>query len=524
MRDYRSKPTPDASITEAALDAMDAAELRSLVRDTLPWFDDILRARFTNELVDRAARNLTGWVPESPDTATVREIEAFVETAKRVGYADPMEVDAYLRLGSNAFLAKNYPAAFRIFRSLLMAVGHGHVDMGQEELIDDVLGVDSATCAAQYVLSMYMTADPKLRGKAVLSAIDEMHGIENFWRPLHTLEQVAVEPLPDFDDFVEQWRALVEERAAKPNDRDWDRDVDRWLREAVQRTEGPDGLAKVARASRRADDLRAWCDAVFKTGDWAEALAAYAEAAELVSDKEYARGSFLDGAALAAQELRRGDLPDMLERAWLKAPTMTRLCRWLGSSVTRDVVQGRVDDALDACPKAAHRQRALLLVLRGEITAAAKLLADAPGLGWSSGEHPGHLLFPVFTSLLSQRELQKDLPRDYDDLGLSSGDNTPKLTTPTLRHLMSLAVPPRPDANARASVLKAMRAAAEKRVSGVTENKRRRHYGHAASLVACCAELDRSANTTTWVMSIRSEYRRYPALQGELDSHLAAVR
>ena len=153
---------------------MNAEELRSLIRDMLPWFDDTLRARFANELVDRAARNRTGWVPESPDDTTVREIEAFVAAAKRAGYADPTQVDAYLRAGSNAFLAKNYPAAFRIFRSLLMAVGHGHVDMGQEELIDDVLGVDSATCAAQYVLSMYITATPKSRGKAVLSAIPSM--------------------------------------------------------------------------------------------------------------------------------------------------------------------------------------------------------------------------------------------------------------------------------------------------------------------------------------------------------------
>ena len=243
----------------------------------------------------------------------------------------------------------------------------------------------------------------------------------------------------------------------------------------------------------------------------------------MVSDKEYARGSFLDGAALAAQELRRDDLPAMLERAWLEAPTMTRLRRWLGSSATKDAVQARVGDALDACPKAALRQHALLLVLQGEITAAAKLLADAPGLGWSNGEHPGHLLFPVFTSLLSQRELPEDLPRDYDDLGLSSGDNTPKLTTPALKSLLSLAAPPPPGADARASILKAMRTAAEKRVSGVTENKRRRHYGHAASLVACCAELDRSADTTTWVASIRSEYRRYPALEGEFDSHLGAI-
>ena len=31
-----AKPTPDASMTEAALDAMDADELRALLRDIIP--------------------------------------------------------------------------------------------------------------------------------------------------------------------------------------------------------------------------------------------------------------------------------------------------------------------------------------------------------------------------------------------------------------------------------------------------------------------------------------------------------
>ena len=119
-----------------------------------------------------------------------------------------------------------------------------------------MLGVDSAVCATQYVVSMYMTSAPKNRGKAVLSAIDQMHGIGHFWEPLRELERVAVEQLPDFDDFLVHWKALVEERVQKDRKNDWDSDEDRWLREVVQRTQGPEGLAEVARASKRADDLR----------------------------------------------------------------------------------------------------------------------------------------------------------------------------------------------------------------------------------------------------------------------------
>ncbi len=133
----------------------------------------------------------------------IGEIQEFAEAAKRIGYADPSDVDAYLREGANAFLAKNYAAAFQIFRALLLPAGHGEFHLGQDEMIDEVLGIDPATCAAQYVASMYMTATPKNRGKAVLSAIDEMHGIGHFWEPLRELERVAIEPLPDLDAVSE---------------------------------------------------------------------------------------------------------------------------------------------------------------------------------------------------------------------------------------------------------------------------------------------------------------------------------
>ena len=37
------------------------------------------------------------------------------------------------------------------------------------------------------------------------------------------------------------------------------------------------------------------------------------------------------------------------------------------------------------------------------VRAAADLLSKAPGLGWSSDDHPGHVLFPSFAVLLANR-------------------------------------------------------------------------------------------------------------------------
>ena len=504
------------SVVDAALDAMDAEQLRELVRALIPWLDDATQARLMNEVVERAARASSGWTPTTPTERRVDEIEAFVAAAQRVHQADPSDVDDYLREGTHALLARDYPAAFRIFRALLIPIGDGDIDLGQHELVDEVLGVDIDACAKQYVVAMYMTSSPKNRARAVCSAIEDVRRVGYFFEPLRELERVAVEPLPDFDDFLVQWRAVVEERVALAEKSDWGRDEDRWLREVVARTQGPDGLAEVARRSRRADDLRAWCRALLEAGDWTAARAAYEEAAELVEDRVYARGDFLDGAALAAQELGSDNLDAALERAWLEAPSLTRLRLWLGGCATREALIARAGAALDKVPAGAARQRALLHVLRGELDAAATLLADARGLGWSDAEHPGHLVFPIFVALLCGVEVTVELPRDYTDIRSLMDEDTPKLRAPTIDALLRLADVTLPeDDDIRSSIIAAMRTTAEKRVESVTANKRRRHYDHAASLAVQCTGADGSPAGEAWLRELMDEYRRFPALKRE---------
>jgi len=336
---------------------------------------------------------------------------------------------------------------------------------------------------------------------------------------------VAIEPLPQLEDFLPQWRALLKKEVEEDRQHDWDRAQDRWLREAVERLEGSDGLAKIARSTKRADDLRAWCRSLVEAKDWKAALVAFH-----VSDKEYARGEFLDGAALSAQELGRRDLPSLLERAWRTDTNLVRLRRWLGTTRTRANLKKRAKKALAACPNEAHRQRAFLHVLLGEYEPAAKLLAAAPGLGWSRGEHPGHLLIAVFRKMLS-REIQHlstatgvYASRWMDSItqeSLRTSWGEARLVTPELDQILELSgVDERLDPEIRRTVVEAMREAAEKRLEGVTDKKRRRYYDHAAWLVGICMEVDPSPETSSWVTGIRSEYRRYPALKRELEKHL----
>ncbi len=179
-----------------------------------------------NEVVDRAARSAGGWAPSAPSGLRIQEIESFAAAAKRAGQADPCDVDGHLQEGTRAFLARDYAAAIRIFHALLIPMGDDDIDLGQDELVDEVLGVDVDTCAKQYVVAMYVTASPKNRAPALSSAIDDMRGVVHLFEPLRELERVAIEPLPGLEGFLVHWRALVEERVARAAESAWDRRED----------------------------------------------------------------------------------------------------------------------------------------------------------------------------------------------------------------------------------------------------------------------------------------------------------
>lgn len=513
---------------DAALAGLDAKTLRALLRDLILEADEPTGSRILDRLAAHAVRGGTGWEPAGPSADVISSIINFAREAERMGYAEPWQVDEFLRAGMNAFLSRDYAAAFKVFRSLLAPIGDGDIYLGQDELADEVLSVDLTECAAMHVVAAYISAEAQHRADAVSSAIRDVHGVAYLSEPLREMERVTVDSLPGFDAFVRRWRTLLEESTG---DRDgaWAHDEKLWLREAIERMEGAAGLAHLARTTRHADDLRAWCCALMAVKDWKAVLAACVEAADKVTDGEYARGKFLDGAALAAKQLRRRDLPSRLEHAWREAPTMVRLRRWLGTATSRATLMKRAVLALEACPDRFVRQRALLHVILGEPRAAALLLSRAPGLGWSDPEHPGHLLFPLFRELLGGIEspapgvLETKTSGNWEDdfnWFLYERDDA-RLDIHETAEIVHLAgVTPTSDDETKANVLRAMRKAAEKRLTGVTSKKRRNYYGHAASLVAACQALDASQQTADWVAAIREKYRRYSALQREFGDYL----
>jgi hypothetical protein len=518
-------PAKDSEI-DRALEAMSAPELRAAVRGVLDEFDEDVRASVVDTLIARATKATSGWKPTRPSQRIVEEAESFADAAGHIGHADPDDVTEHLRRAMKAFLAGDHASAKAVFEAILPPIAGVDIDLGQHELVEEVLGVDARACVAQYATSVYTTTPLRDRADAILRALEQVEGVGTLSSPIKDMEDVSAGALPDLTAFLPLWVERLQR--FRPSKDEWETEHERWLREAVFRADGVGGLERIARKTKRPRACLAWSEALADQGDWTAALKACDVAARMVRQSHW-RGELLDGAALAAQELGRSDLSKRLEAAWRAAPTMTRLLRWLavdGDEYER--IRSKATRSLARCPKTATRQIGLLRILVGDVTGAAAVLSKGPGLGWSNPDHPGHTMFPLLAMLLSNVPIGDMLVTELEGAGrdplesfaMTEEKHKPKLATPSMVALIQGARPgvALTDAD-RDAAIDAMRIAAEKRVDGILGNSRRRHYGHAALLVASCvafAPKSRAAEILRWATDLRQQYWRRHAFREEL--------
>jgi hypothetical protein len=534
----------DASHFDAALAAMSADELRRFLREFSRQLGPAAREHLQGALMERAARGPSGWRPSPPPSDVATQVQQFLDAANKTGAANPERVDEFLRKGNQAFLAGDMPAARAILGPLLTAIAEGGFDLGQEETEEEVLMEPLRPCVARFLVAVYLTTPLAQRADSLLAALETVNPVGNLSEPLRDMEQVATAPLPELDAFLPLWISALRHKHVSGT-REWESPGGRRLREAVTRAEGIAGLGRLARASKQPQALQAWCTALVERGQWREALHAFEEAASLVSS-EFWRGSFLDGAALATRELGHGDFTQRLATAWRAVPSLQRLLRWLeAGDPSATTLKKRATLELAQPPTRSPLLLGVLHLVAGGFESAAHLLATAPGLGWSNAGHPGHVLFPAFAWLLGgapEGSLCSELiaplscppgalpgsaAGDSAPLEPASGDaalHTPALLTVLERDDLARRLTPATQQKLRDT----LRQAAWARAMGVIHEKRRRHYGHAALLAACCVELDHAASpgdrADRWVTSLRAETKRYPAFQAALEAALKRAR
>ncbi len=514
-----------------ALAALGADELRAFVRTALDHLDRSTRGVLEDLLLQHAVGK-AGWTPTAPAPAVVDDARAFIASAKQVAQANPSDIDDLLRLALEASLAGDHGSARAVFETVLTPICNGDIYLGQDELVEEVLSVELSECARRLITAAYLMTPLADRADALLAACELTHDL---WYTQDPPEEIATtiagEP-PELATFLPLWIAGLERAVGKPSS-SWESKEETWLRAAIGRRDGIAGLARIARSTKRSEAARAWCDALVSTGDLAGALKAYEESAALVG-QDYGRGEFLDGAALAAQVLGRKDLAKKLEAAWLGAPTLLRLSRWLlcGDSST-STIHRRATTALESDQSKAPLLRGLLELILGRVEAAAKVLAKAEGLGWSHDGHAGHVLFAAFawglggtTRSSATTELVGSLTTAvsgaFEFSGLDSGAPAGhRLPRPTVLELLQRSeVAKALSGTKHQPILDAMKAAAEHRMEGVLDRKRRGHYAHAAQLIAACVDLGGDAELR-WVEGLRSRSSRFPSFQHELHEALA---
>jgi hypothetical protein len=235
-------------------------------------------------------------------------------------------VAEHLRRATKAFLSGDYASARAVFEAILPPIASAHIDLGQHELVEEVLGVDARRASRS--TSRVCTPPPPLRHRAdaILRALEQVEGVGTLLSPIKDMEDVSAGVASDLTAFLPLWVKRL--RRFRPSKHEWETEHERWLREAVFRADASAVSSESPRKTKRPQVCLAWYEALAGQGDWTSALKARDGAARIVRQSHW-RGEFLEGAAIAAQELGRSDLSKRLEAAWRAAPTMTRLPRWL---------------------------------------------------------------------------------------------------------------------------------------------------------------------------------------------------
>ena len=201
---------------QQALTGLSAAQLRAALSTILDGADTRIRASIREAVRARTAKASTGLRPARPSGSIVAKAQAFAEAALLVGHADSGDVSEYLRRATRAFLAGDYASARAVFDAILPPIARAEIDLGQHELVDEVLSVDAQACVAQYVASVYLTTPIRGRADAVLQAAGDAQGVATISSPIKDLEGVLAGTVPDLAVFLPLWVKPMARRTPRP--------------------------------------------------------------------------------------------------------------------------------------------------------------------------------------------------------------------------------------------------------------------------------------------------------------------
>jgi hypothetical protein len=339
---------------------------------------------------------------------------------------------------------------------------------------------------------------------------------------LGDLIQISSRPLPDREQFLSDWIALL--RAQEGSD------ADRWLREGIRLSQGLSGLEALARSEGRTRPhaYLDWFAELRRQGRHREVLRAAQDALRTLPADFPSRASIADYVHGTASSL--GEEATQLAARWeafLAEPTLARLLDLWDAAPTvrrrtelleeaarhlhevlarppeRDAAVGAfwTDDELGWPRRIDKSVLAHAYLLAGNLEAARDLAAAEAVLGWSSGDNPQGLIVCYLLVLLSGRT-PDDLPFSLAELwewallySTGAGDwrDVKDSRDPLCGRLQcvyekQLSTQSLGDDQQRAILDWCMQVVSQ-RVDAIVGPQHRRSYHRAAMLAIACAEL-----------------------------------
>ena len=117
--------------------------------------------------------------------------------AETQGHADARDFDSCLHAAIRMFLAGDYETVVTLMRCLLIPLAEIPINLGQDELAQEVLTADLDDCAAIYLASLCAVTEPSDRPATIHQAVRDM---AQFWMtddPIGAMHRIAITPLPE---------------------------------------------------------------------------------------------------------------------------------------------------------------------------------------------------------------------------------------------------------------------------------------------------------------------------------------
>lgn len=229
---------------ETALNALTREQLCEFLRSYARSLDEGGRRAFDEALVLFDRGSGSGLFPISRrDHCLLDDIEDFIQEAQGEGEGeggDFFEFDELLERIANVFERGDYTSARSAYETLLGAVANAaNTSKEHDDLAAEIFTTMMSDASARYLVSLYETTPEAERAQVVWAALEGPAKVGHLHEPLSALERYTQRPLPNFDAFVTQWVALLEEKVRHsrrgPVRSEREAAPERLLREAVGR-------------------------------------------------------------------------------------------------------------------------------------------------------------------------------------------------------------------------------------------------------------------------------------------------